>query len=80
MVFVVKLFSITTAEEITSNTKNTNVKALLEEFKIAFKEPMHLPLIRKLDHRIPLVHGAKPTNITDLMGVPLFSQKRMKSW
>jgi hypothetical protein len=33
-----QLFSITTAEEITSNTKNAKVKALLEGFKIVFEE------------------------------------------
>jgi len=58
-----QLFSITTAEEITSNTKNAKVKALLEEFKIVFEELMYLPPIRKLDNKIPFIHGAKPANI-----------------
>jgi len=58
-----QLFSITTAEEITLNTKNAKVKALLEEFKIVFEELMYLPPIRKLDNRIPLIHDAKPANI-----------------
>jgi len=63
LVFVGQLFSITTAEEITSNTKNAKVKAFLEEFKIVFGELMYLPPIRKLDNIIPLIRGAKPAKI-----------------
>lgn len=38
-------------------------EALLKEFHMVFAEPAQLPLVRNLDHKIPLFTGAKSVNI-----------------
>jgi hypothetical protein len=42
--------------------QNSKVKALLKDYKIVFLELKHLLPTRQLNHKIPLILGAKLVN------------------
>lgn len=42
---------------------NPMIKAFLKEFEPVFEEPKKLPLVRGLNHKIPLMSNVKPLNI-----------------
>jgi hypothetical protein len=57
-----KFFSMKTFKEPKQVMQNSKVKALLKDYKIVFLEPKHLLPTRQLNHKIPLILGAKLVN------------------
>lgn len=47
--------------------KDLEVKILIDEYQYVFTKLKHLPLIRKLDHKIPPIPRAKSVNIRSCM-------------